>query len=57
MKCLPADPYDGKPLRFKRLSAGYVVYSIGSDGRDDGGLERNPKNPGTGSDITFIVER
>jgi hypothetical protein len=52
------DPFDGKPLRYKRLAKGYVVYSIGSDGQDDGGKE---KPPGTqtakGFDLTFTVER
>lgn len=34
-----ADPFDGAPLRYKRHanSKGYVVYSIGDDGQDDGG--------------------
>jgi hypothetical protein len=31
------DPFDGKPLRYKRLDDGVVVYSIGQDGADDGG--------------------
>jgi hypothetical protein len=34
---VPADPFDGAPLRFRRLDDGLVVYSIGPDGRDDGG--------------------
>ena len=51
------DPYDGKPLRFKRRDAGYVIYSLGRDEKDDGGLERNPKKSGNPFDITFIVEK
>ena len=50
------DPFDGQPLRYKKLAKGYVVYSIGEDRKDDGGVE--PKHgylPGT--DITFTVER
>jgi hypothetical protein len=31
------DPYDGKPLRWKRTPTGLIVYSIGSDKIDDGG--------------------
>jgi hypothetical protein len=57
LNCVPADPYDGKPLRFRKLEVGFVVYSIGSDGRDDGGLEGNPKTAAGAPDITFIVER
>lgn len=50
------DPFDGKPLRFKRLGSGYVVYSIGSDLRDDGGSEPDP-NKQTAKDITFVLEK
>jgi hypothetical protein len=51
------DPYDGKPLRYKRLDKGYVVYSIGKDGVDNGGKERTPENRKEEHDVTFIVER
>jgi hypothetical protein len=54
---LPRDPFDGQPLRFKRLASGYVVYSVGSDLRDDGGSEGDPKKPGSAKDITFILEK
>ncbi len=54
---VPQDPIDGQPLRFKKLPKGYVIYSIGSDGKDDGGTEPNPKSSGAPADITFIVER
>jgi len=61
LKFSPADPFDGKPLRFKRLARGYVVYSIGSDGTDDGGVERKEIKKSTDRllpfDITFTVER
>jgi hypothetical protein len=43
------DPFDGQPLRYKKLAKGYVVYSVGEDGKDDGGDEKK--------DITFTVER
>jgi hypothetical protein len=56
---VPADPFDGKPLRYKSLEKGYIVYSIGDDREDNGGVEKNAKGisyvPGT--DITFTVER
>jgi hypothetical protein len=41
---VPADPYDGAPLRYRALTNGYVIYSVGSDGRDDGGKEK-PQPP------------
>lgn len=31
------DPFDGKPLRYRRLTDGVVVYSVGSNLSDDGG--------------------
>jgi hypothetical protein len=51
LKTVPTDPFDPSSagLRYKKLTKGYVVYSIGEDGKDDGGDERK--------DITFAVER
>jgi hypothetical protein len=56
-KSVPTDPYDGKQLRFKTLNSAYVIYSIGNDGRDDGGVVSDAKNIRAGDDITFRVER
>lgn len=49
----PVDPYDGQPLRYRRLPDGVVVYTLGEDGVDSGGvLER--KNPAAvGVDLGF----
>ncbi len=49
LAAMPADPFDGRPLRLRRLADGIVIYSIGADGTDDGGrLDRkDPKAPGT----------
>jgi hypothetical protein len=47
-------------LRYHRLAKGYVIYSIGADGHDDGGREKPADwKPGdkTTYDITFTVER
>lgn len=43
------DPYDGAPLRYRRLADGVVIYSVGPDKTDDGGtLDRtNPLRAGT----------
>jgi hypothetical protein len=57
---VPIDPFDGNPVRYRRLASGYVVYSVDADGHDDGGLEapESKKATDNGSyDITFIVER
>ena len=37
LPAVPLDPYTGEPLRFAKLEAGAVVYSVGSDRRSDGG--------------------
>jgi hypothetical protein len=37
LKDVPRDPFDGQILRFRRLSDGVVIYSVGSDRADDGG--------------------
>jgi len=46
---LPRDSLTGKPLFYRRLQDGVVVYSVGLDGKDDGGkLDRqNPTRLGT----------
>jgi hypothetical protein len=36
---VPRDPFDGKPLRWKRTGGSGVVYSIGLDAIDDGGAQ------------------
>ncbi|MCI0361802.1 MAG: hypothetical protein L0211_25225, partial [Planctomycetaceae bacterium] len=39
MGTVPIDPYDGQPLRMIRKDGQLVLYSVGQDGRDDGGLD------------------
>jgi len=34
---VPTDPNDGLPLRYRVTPSGYVIYSVGLDGVDDGG--------------------
>ena len=46
---VPSDPFTGQPLHYQKLATGYTVYSVGEDGKDDGGDEKK--------DITFTVER
>ncbi|MEO6181502.1 MAG: hypothetical protein ABIP71_00020, partial [Verrucomicrobiota bacterium] len=60
LKSTPDYPFDGKPLRYKRLEKGYVIYSIGPDTQDNGGLEKpSSQKPSdqTAYDITFTVKR
>jgi len=56
LDAVPRDPFGGAELRYKRLEKGYVVYSIGQDGSDDGGREKI-KGKKENWDVTFIVER
>jgi hypothetical protein len=42
---VPADLYDGQPLRLGRFEQGVVIYSVGADGQDDGG-KIGPPIPG-----------
>jgi hypothetical protein len=34
----PVDPFSGDPFIFKRLDQGFIVYSVGGDFEDDGGV-------------------
>lgn len=56
---VPPDPFDGAPLRYRKLPRGYVIYSIGADGHDDGGREPPPDKKSSDKssyDLTFVVE-
>jgi hypothetical protein len=50
---VPADPYDGAPLRYVRIADGVVIYSIGPDGKDDGGKIDRPKPQAPGTDLGY----
>jgi hypothetical protein len=49
---LPVDPFDGQPLRYVVDDDGLRVYSVGRNGRDDGGLDDYYKG-----DIVFHIAR
>jgi len=48
LTAVPLDPFDGLPLRYRRLEDGVMIYSIGQDAVDNGGhLDRErPTSPG-----------
>ena len=50
---IPADPYDGLALRFKRLREGVAIYSVGSDRQDDHGNIRRDRPLDPGVDFGF----
>ena len=37
LPAIPRDPFSDGPLRYKRDAAGYLLYSVGPNGKDDGG--------------------
>ncbi len=48
LPAVPKDPVDGQPLRYRRNDDGtFLLYSVGSDGKDDGGDARplNKESP------------
>src|SRR5262249_27742509 len=51
LAAVPADPFDGRPLRCRRLPDGFVVYSIGPDGTDDGGKVDRKRSKAPGLDV------
>ena len=53
---VPSDPFDGKPLRYKTHGASYAVYSIGSDGQDDGGVNWDSNYTKVPQDVAFVVK-
>jgi hypothetical protein len=48
LAAVPLDPFDGKPLRYRRAADGVIVYSVGHDGIDNGGVldRENLNRPG-----------
>ncbi len=50
---VPLDPYDGKPLRYRKLTDGVIVYSVGPDGTDDGGHFDRENPVATGTDLGY----
>jgi hypothetical protein len=50
---MPIDPFDAQPLRLHRLKDSLVIYSIGPDGNDDGGLVSRADFHPAGSDVGF----
>ncbi|HEY7426877.1 MAG TPA: hypothetical protein VH682_21755 [Gemmataceae bacterium] len=54
---IPADPYDGRPLRYRRGIQVVGVYSIGPDRKDDGGDLREPIASQQAADVGFRLWR
>ena len=46
LPAVPADIFNGQPLHYRRVPGGVVVYSVGPNLRDDGGVEDRESNSG-----------
>lgn len=62
IKAVPIDPCDGRPLKYRTLEPGFVVYSVDDDLDDNGGAEPGSRGrDGQGRhlpcDLPFTVER
>jgi hypothetical protein len=53
LKAVPIDPFSGRPLRISTIDGQVVVYSIGKDGRDDGGKVDSELDEKPGGDLVF----
>jgi len=51
LRTIPADPFDGQPLRYQKKATGYALYSIGRDMRDNAGERLTGKE----GDLVFTV--
>ena len=43
LKKLPSDPFSGKPFVYKREGKGFILSSVGPNGKDDGGKSAGPR--------------
>ena len=50
------DPFSGKPLLVKKLASGWMVYSVGGNLVDDGGVLDTRTDVGVGSVVTRDVQ-
>jgi hypothetical protein len=50
---VPADPYDGQPMRYRRTADGIVIYAVGPDGVDDHGVLDRTFQKAQGTDVGF----
>ncbi|GMW03718.1 MAG: hypothetical protein AMXMBFR84_48520 [Candidatus Hydrogenedentota bacterium] len=56
-QAVPKDPFDDKPLKYKRLPVGYVVYSVYMDKADEGGVDFDHSAEVVKGDFPFRVLR
>jgi hypothetical protein len=61
LSAMPIDPFTGEALQYRKQADGFVVFSVGADRQDDGGMATVAKKRGasgaSAADICFTVER
>ena len=57
MAAVPADPFTSEPLHYRLLPRGYLLYSVGADQVDNGGLAKRVGTNESQYDLPFRVER
>jgi hypothetical protein len=55
LSAIPADPFDGMPLRYRRRNSGAVIYTVGYDLVDNGGTFIPNQPTATGSDLGLEI--
>jgi ABC-type transport system involved in multi-copper enzyme maturation permease subunit len=55
LEMVPVDPFDGLPLRWSRKKGHVVVYSIGPDGVDNGGVIDRERPLRNGIDVGVVL--
>jgi hypothetical protein len=53
LRDVPLDPFDNKPLRYRKDEQGVIIYSIGQDRKDDGGDREKLNTYKEGTDVGF----
>ena len=52
---LPVDFYSGKPLLYRRVEGGFILYAVGPNGKDDGGVGAGECGTDECDDIRFGI--
>jgi hypothetical protein len=55
LSAVPLDPFDGKPLRYRKTDRGAVVYSLFDDGRGEGGDPNRAPDAESHRDVVFTL--
>jgi hypothetical protein len=54
---MPVDPFDGQAMRMKKRPDGsLVIYSVGADGKDDGGVVDSTDSKTSPTDVGITLK-